>query len=282
MTQLRIGEDKRIVSIITNECEHLNVPGPAGVLQHAALDVAVARMAAKLGCHVAMGTYAVGNPDITQPAIVKALRDGYADWWNNGYAQTGIRPVWDQHEYSPDEKHIYNTWEGYIDFASPTYNSLIAAYSPNVSYETVGRNNTRVSRINPVERTFITTAMSSVKSIYMYEQDWHETRATFLFKLCGFNLKSGGVLMSSETGIDKGGYGGFVGCGLGSADVVKWVQRFRQIWARPVTDDFGNTCPAPKESANLFQGTDDQNGSGHWGSYYVGNMQDALAMEWGK
>ena len=232
------GEDGRIVRIVTNECEGLNKPGPEGILYHAELDVLVARENAKHGIHTALGTYAVGNPDITNPLIVKAMRDGYADWWNNGFAQTGVRPVWDQHEYSPTPQHIYDNWEGDL---------------------------------------FI-----SGRTVHAYEQDWHETRASFLFKLCGFNLKSGGVLMSSETGIDMGGKGGFLGCGVDSVGVTRWLKRNDEIWMRNVADDFGNVMPMPKESKCVFQGSDTNSGKGGWLSYFVGGMQSSFVPVWAK
>ncbi len=280
---MHVGEDGRIVRIVTNECENIGKDGVGAIQYHAELDVKVARECAKHGIHVALGTFPVGNPDITKPEICAAMKAGYSDWWNNGFAQTGIRPVWDQHEYSPDEKHIHNTWEGPVDFGVIAPGLLAAdMYEPEVHYDIVGRANTQVSRIHPRLVYAIIGAPQATKRVYVYEQDWHETRAKFLFALCGFNLTSGGVLMSSETGIDRGGSGGFIGCGLDAAAAVKWVKRFQEIWQRPVSDDFGNTCPMPKESACIFQGSDAQNGTGRWGSYYCGSWENELAQVWGK
>lgn len=232
--RLHLGEDKRIISIVTNESEHLGRDDMVKAIHdHAELDIRVATEAARLGTHVAVGTFAVGNPDITNPAICKALYDYYAPFWNTFYAKTGVRPLWDQHEYSPDETHIYNTWEGAVNVSD--------------------------------------------RKIYIYEQDWHETRVKFLFELCGFNLESGGLLVSSETGIDKNGKGGYIGCGIDGQGALKWAERWFEIWKRPVHDEFGHYEAMPKEAACLYQGTDAANGTGHWGSYFVGNMLGDLS-----
>lgn len=306
MSYMRKGWDKRIVRVITNESEFL--PGGnsvEGILRHAELDVRVAREMAKDGECAAVGTFPVGNPDITKPEICAALYKGYADWWNNGYRQTGVRPAWDQHEYSPDENHIYNTWEGDVLMALPAVElpktismlnksnqgAMPDRWMPEFVTEYVGRKNTAVTRMSignggygalgrlPIQRVDVSAA-GGARNIHIYEQDWHETRCKFLFELCGFNLNSGGVLVSSETGIDKGGVGGFIGCGLGGADVARWMRRYREIWKRPARDWYGNYAAMPKSSACIFQGADAEHGKGHWGSYYVGGMFNEMAAVW--
>ena len=278
MDYMRKGWDKRVVRIVTNESEFLAGGNSAeGILRHAALDVAVAREMAKGGEHVALGTFAVGNPDITNPDICKAMYDGYATHWNTCKQEFGVAPVWDQHEYSPDENHIYNTWEGDVIMAMPTIGAASRAIHKvalNTMTEIVGRKKTPVTRIvastgSATVARSATVSAATTRNIHLYEQDWHETRCKFLFELCGFNLKSGGVLVSSETGIDKGGYGGFLGCGLKPADIARWIRRSREIWKRPVKDWYGNTGPMPKEQAAIFQGQDQRHDKGHWGSYYV-------------
>ena len=297
MEKNNVGIDSRIITIVSNECEFLNKPGAEGILYHAELDLHVAEMAADAGCHVAVGTYAVGNPDITDYRVIDALRKGYADWWNTFEARNkargkDVKPVWDQHEYSPYPDHIFNTWEGDITFVTgPAPTALVAQNNYLVDYyvsngqpivqpqsgrvvEYAGRNNTPVWRLRPNDGQGGSGA--ATKTVHICETDWHETRPSFLFTLCGFNLNCG-AMVSSETGLDQGGKGGFVGAGLYALDVNRWCKRFKDIWARPIHDDFGNHKPMPKEGSTLFMAGN----SPRWASYdvrkYIAEMTNLFA-----
>jgi hypothetical protein len=281
----RIGADKRVLGYCMNECEFFGTPGAAGVLEHAQLDVQVARMAAAIGCHYMMGSYPVGNPNILQGDIAWAMRQGYADWWNNGYKQTGIRPVWDQHLYAPSKTHLFDTRE--YDYDLPIGPTAAYAVTSTMG-EAVGRSRPDTDEPNVVYRyhpdahpTAIASALAgATRHVHIYEQDWYETRPKFYFAQCGWNLKSWGVIVASECPLDVGGSGGLSGNGLSASDVVALCRQFRVVLARPVTDEFGNTCPMPVESCEIFQVADESNDKGHWGSYSGWPFRNELSAVW--
>ncbi len=272
-----VGEDPRITVVITNECEGAGADPIKAIKDHAELDIKVAQYAAERNCTVSVGTFPVGNPDFTNPLVVKAVRDNYAPWWNTFHAMNlakghDIWPVWDQHEYMPNPSHIYNDWEGDIWFADDSTTALALTsqagprHSQRIVTDQVGRKGT------PVNRIVLDGALpdggggpsAGGKVIHMFETDWHETRVAFLPLLCHFDITAG-KFVSSETGLDWGGKGGFIGGGQTIQDVIRYAQRVKVIWNRPIKDDFGHNQPLVKESSVLFQGGQ----STRWDSYSV-------------
>jgi hypothetical protein len=159
-------------------------------------------------------------------------------------------------------------------------------FSPDVIEVVVGNRNPHTAYViaRPGSRKVGLAAPASIagsKTVHIYESDWYETRARLNVLLCGFRADTG-VYVSSETGIDVNNKGGFLGCGLGAADVLKWEARYYEIWSRPITDEFGVTCSLNKEGGAIFQGQDSLNGTGHWGSYWIGGWFDALAPMWAR
>ena len=271
-----VGEDPRIIVVITNECEGLSGDPVKAIKDHAELDIRVAQYAAERNCTVCVGTFPVGNPDYTNPLVVKAVRDYYAPWWNTFHQMNlakghDIWPVWDQHEYMPNPTHAYNDWEGDIFFNDGTASLLADQIGPRHSQrivtDLVGRNKTPVNRIvvdGDLPQGLMPAAAAGGKLIHMFETDWHETRVVFLPLLCHFDITAG-KFVSSETGLDWGGKGGFIGGGQTIQDLLRYARRVKVIWNRPIKDDFGHNQPLDKESSVIFQGGQ----SAQWDSYSV-------------
>lgn len=295
------NKDPRVLRVGTNETEFFPLGNSAqGVYEHALLDVATAKLCAQAGgIHYLLGTFATGNPDITNWKIAEALYRGYAKWWNVDAKLAGVKPVWDQHRYSPDPQHIYDTWEGDIDFAVPYMPANPSASNIDTTFaaprttraislnayhtsttEIVGERGIEVTRF--ANSSVLTThdesliAPSGYRRVHVYSSDWHETRPTFLFSLAGFDLTAG-VLVSSEAGVDRGGFGGFVGCGMTAAEVVRWMRRDREILLRPVTDWYGHKQPMPQDGSVIFQGGNEDNNQGSWGSYSFWGYRGEIA-----
>lgn len=228
--------DKRLIYLGPNECEGLHDDKVKAILDHAKFDVYVSEKLAARGYQYGAGSYAVGNPDMTKVEEVKALHDGYADWWNGFYAKWGMYPIWDYHSYSPDENHM-----------------TLPGISVNTLHDWQGR----------------------ATQVPMHEHDWHETRPMLNFALAGWRVDAG-YIVSSETGIDKGGKGGFRAVGQSAPDIIKWGHAYRAAWALPVTDFAGTVAPMRFLGGTIFQSSDPSYEGKRWGSYYVGDQVEAI------
>lgn len=109
--------DPRIIRTGINENEGIN---GNDIQWHAAFDrdVALGLKNQNASIRYAGGTYSMGTPDITNPAIRDLMRKYYAPIYNSGLIW------WDQHLYSPTQTHIYNDadlpyferrWQWYFD-----------------------------------------------------------------------------------------------------------------------------------------------------------------------
>lgn len=281
MTELHIGQDNRIISIPTNECEFVPKQGLEAITFHTSWDIQMAEMAARVGATVALGTYAVGNPNICDWRVVQALKNGYSNWWNTFEARTGIKPCWDQHQYWPNWDEGFSNWEGDIAFQveqppSTVTVEYIMAQQPYM--EKIGRNKTEVWRFPQSNQMNLMSGGAPTpgsKTVHIYEQNWYSSRVAFLILLCGFDITKG-VYWCSESGMDVGGKGGFPGNGKGSADVIAWAARENIIWERPVTDDYGHTARIPHAGHAIFMAGE----SAQWASYSVKSMIQDLAPMW--
>ncbi len=84
-----------------NENDQIGNTGDA-LKQRAELDVAVARRIRQVNpaATYAAGTFSVGNPDFTNPDVVRLIREYYAPHYNSGLI------AFDMHLYSPNPGHI--------------------------------------------------------------------------------------------------------------------------------------------------------------------------------
>lgn len=85
-----------------NECEFID---GNNIQSHAAFDIELAQALKSQDSRIryAAGTYSMGTPDFTNPAICDAIRQYYAPAYNSGLIW------WDHHLYSPNMGHVYQT-----------------------------------------------------------------------------------------------------------------------------------------------------------------------------
>jgi len=110
------------------------------------------------------------------------------------------------------------------------------------------------------------------------EHEWYETRWHFLYTRCGFDPKSASRIVSSETGVDEGGVGGFPAHHATDQDVLMWCKRFMQISTLPLTVG-GTQYPSPFVGGAIFQVGDPVK----WGGYDMTAYEQAMGPDvWGK
>ena len=91
----------RLVYIGHNEGDNIGQAG-ADLIWRAELDRKVAAEIARIsGARYAGGTFSMGCPDYTDPAVCQIMQDGYAAAYNAGQL------LMDGHFYSPDPEHIH-------------------------------------------------------------------------------------------------------------------------------------------------------------------------------
>ncbi len=181
----------------------------AGELEERAVwDIEVARIVRERGGVYAAGTFSMGNPDFTNPAVCDIVRRHYAGPYNRGEI------LIDMHNYSPNMAHIDQP----------------------------------------------------------QELKWFERRWEFLFTCAGFDPGVRGIV-SSETGVDEGGVGGFVAHQATPAQVAHWAEAFLRAQAEPLVVD-GKSYPSPFLGGAFFQLTHGRRPE--WGGYEMAPYLDAL------
>lgn len=218
--------------------------------RRAEFDVAVARKARANGGQYAAGTFSMGTPDFTSPAICEAMQRLYAPHYNEGLFH------WDHHLYSPGMG--FGPAPRGISRATTTITESVGKSGYAATWETtLGEN----SRGFPGNNAWI-------------DPIWFETRWRFLFTHCGFNPASPSRVYCSETGVDQGGIGGFPAHGASDADVVRWSKWWAAIQAEPV-----NGAPSPFVGGAIFQAGNRSSDPGGWAGYNVEGYLDTLSRE---
>jgi hypothetical protein len=103
------------------------------------------------------------------------------------------------------------------------------------------------------------------------EHEWFETRWRFFYRRCGFDPNSPSRIVSSETGLDQGGIGGFPAHNQTGTDVVNWCKRFLQISALPIMVD-GVEYPSPFVGGAIFTSGDPVNWAGYDMARYLPDL----------
>lgn len=105
---------------------------------------------------------------------------------------------------------------------------------------------------------------------------WYERRWEFLYTKCGVNPTAPVSIISSETGVDEGGHGGFPAHQCSRDDVNRWCTRFIEVQLRPLIVN-GVSYRSPFLAGTVFQSGDDGTDKGHWGGY---NVEGYLPLVW--
>lgn len=242
-----------------NECEQIDCGSAAGILAHAAYDVAVATRLKQLNPKVRYAglTTSCGCPDITRQDICDALKQGYSAAYNSGLMDI------DMHLYSPNMTWIYKGMTATVAVAKP-----LTRYVGEFGHGQVEVVYYSDEPINPKDKPAL-ALMATEAATYNDNptaQDWFETRWHFLFTRCGFDPKSTSRIYSGEASVDEGGIGSFTGHNATDQDVVKYAKRWLQIQSAPIIVN-GVSYPSPFYGGCFFQLGDTSNAQGHWGSY---------------
>lgn len=242
--------DPRLVYTGLNEADEMGQGGSGGNLRvdelrrRAEFDIAIAtRIRATSNAVYAAGTFSMGTPDFTQPAICDAMRRYYAPHYNSGLIS------WDHHLYSPDMS--FGPAPRIVETLTHTSSAVIGRGKAEATWQV---EEASAGWVDPI---------------------WFETRWRFLFTRCGFNPSSTSRVYCSETGVDEGGVGGFPAHGATKADVSRWAQFFINEQSRPLTID-GAEYASPFVGGAIFQAGN----TWDWAGYNVEGYMDALAETW--
>jgi hypothetical protein len=83
-------------------------------------------------------------------------------------------------------------------------------------------------------------------------------------------------IISSETGVDQGGIGGFPAHNALRDEVVRWCNRYLEVQQRPLVVN-GQSYPSPFLAATIFQSGDRGTQRGGWAGY---NVEGYLPLPW--
>ncbi len=261
----------KVIRTFLNEREGLP-GGVENITYGASLELNALRKLKALNPNIigAVGTFSTGCPDFTDPKICEAVRANYAEAYNTGLAW------WDQHTYSPDMAWIYKGVAQVTTLANTVALPMLSVMTRGA----VGRDGHEATWIDTMPviawRADLAQPLQPVAATFTDNptyQDWFETRWKFLFTRCGFDPKSTSRVISGETGVDKMGTGGFVGCGASADQVVAWCKRFQQIQALPVVVN-GVSYPSPFVGGAIFQ-LDPS--SSRWAGYCTAQYTAAIA-----
>lgn len=91
---------------------------------------------------------------------------------------------------------------------------------------------------------------------------WYERRWEFLFTDCGFKPDAPGFIVSTETGEDEGGIGGFKAHQRTREQVLYWCRRNLEVQARPLVVN-GVSYPSPFKVSTVYRLGRDGQWQGH-------------------
>lgn len=213
-----------------------------GIIRRANWDVSIARRikAINPASVYAAGTFSMGTPDFTQPAICDLIRRVYAPHYNSGLIS------WDHHLYSP--------------------NMAFGPAPRSISPDSLRQ----YGMVTGKNSNHVTWKATSVNSATWIDPIWFETRWRFLFTHCGFDPLSKSRVYCSETGVDEGGVGGFPAHGATPADIVRWAK----WWAAVQTESILG-APSPVVGGAIFQVGNRED----WAGYNVEYAYAALDQE---
>lgn len=85
---------------------------------------------------------------------------------------------------------------------------------------------------------------------------WYERRWEFLYTKCGFSPTAPGFIVSSETGLDEGGIGGYNAHGMSRDEVLAHCTRQLQVQQAPLVVN-NVSYPSPFKAGTIYTGYDD-------------------------
>ena len=101
MNQLEGAKDSRLIYTGVNEYEQIG-GDPESIRKRAQFDIMMANhIKSTSGATFAAGSFSMGCPDFTNPAVCEAIQKYYAPAYNDGTLW------WDHHLYSPNMQHIH-------------------------------------------------------------------------------------------------------------------------------------------------------------------------------